>query len=95
MPSSALRYQTTNGTQVIQQGNRRLVIHHGPPPKQSVQPKRNVHWSLILGIGMGLMLGLSLGLSWLANWWLDHQLDAAYGMPRTYQVDSPGANGDS
>lgn len=89
MPSSARRYQTTNGTQVIQQGNRRLVIHNGPPPK------RKVHWSLILGIGMVLMLGLYLSVSWLANWWVDRQLDATYGMPRTYQVDAVVGHEDS
>src|SRR2546425_7919409 len=56
MPSSARRYQTTGGAQVIQRGNQRLVIHEGPPPK------RHVHWLLILGIGMALMFGLSAGL---------------------------------
>jgi hypothetical protein len=91
MPSSARRYHTTNGTQVIEQGNRRLVIHNGPPPT----PKRKVHWLLTLGIGMALMLGLSLGLSWLANWWVNHQLDATYGMPRTYQVDAVVGHEDS
>ncbi len=76
-PSSAIRYQTTNGSQVIQQGNRRFILHNEPPPK------RRVHWSLILGVGMALMLGLYLGLSWVTNWWLNHQLDTTYGMPRT------------
>ncbi len=89
MPSSTRRYQTTGGSQVIQQGNRRFILHNGPPPK------RKVHWSLILGIGMALMLGLYLGLSWLATWWLNHQLDTTYGMPRTYQVNAVVGHGDS
>ena len=89
--SSAIRYQTTNGSQVIQQGNRRLVIHQGPPPK----PKRSVHWLLILGIGMAVMLGLSTGLVWAANWWTEHQLDATYGFPRTYQTDAVIYAGDT
>src|SRR6266567_7411149 len=89
MPSSARRYQTTNGAQVIQRGNQRLVIHEGPPPK------RRVHWSLILGIGMALMLGLYLGLTWVATWWANHQLDATYGFPRTYQIDAVVYPGDS
>ncbi len=89
MPSSARRYQTTGGSQVIQQGNRRFILHNEPPPK------RKVHWTLILGIGMALMLCLYLGLSWVTNWWVNHQLDATYGMPRTYQVDAVVGHEDS
>ncbi len=89
LPSSARRYQTTNGSQVIQQGNRRFILHNGPPPK------RKVHWSLILGIGMALMLGLYLGLTWVTNWWVNHQMDTTYGMPRTYQVDAVVGHEDS
>jgi hypothetical protein len=44
---------------------------------------------------MVLMLGLYLGVSWLANWWVDHQLDATYSMPRTYQGDAVVGHGDS
>src|SRR5437763_293107 len=73
MPSSAIRYQDTQGNQVIQRGRQRIVIHNEAPPK------RRTHWLLILGIGMALMLGLYVGLSWLGNWWNNHQLDAAYG----------------
>jgi hypothetical protein len=89
MRTSARRYQATDGTQVIEQGNRRLVIHNEPPPK------RHVHWLLMLGIGMALMLGLSLGLNWLANWWVTSQLNATYGMPRTYQIDAVVGHDDS
>jgi hypothetical protein len=90
MPSTARRYTTTQGQRVIQQGNRRIVIHDEPPPK-----KRNAHWSLILGIGMILMLLLWVGLNWVSNWWTLHQLDATYGFPRTYQVDAVVYPGDS
>ena len=89
-PSSAIRYMDTRGNQVIQRGRQRIVIHNEPPPK------RRVHWSLILAIGMALMLGLYFGLTWVASWWLNHQLDTTYGMPRTYQVDAVvGHNNDS
>ena len=38
MPTSARRYTTPDDLQVIQQGNKRIVIHHGmPPPKQQGQ----------------------------------------------------------
>src|SRR6266566_5160487 len=46
MPTSARRYVDTRGNQVIQQGNRRFVIHDEPPPR------RRVHWVAILGVGM-------------------------------------------
>ncbi len=88
-PSSAIRYQDTQGNQVIQRGRQRIVIHNEPPPK------RHIHWSLILGIGMALMLGLYFGLSALATWWTEHQLDATYGFPRTYQVDAVIYAGDT
>lgn len=89
MPTSARRYVDTRGTQVIQQGNKRIVIDDEPPPK------RQVHWLLILGIGMILMLGLYLGINWVGNWWANHQLDAAYGFPRAYQTDAIVYSGDT
>jgi len=90
MPTSTRRYIDTGGNQVIERGRQRIVIHNEPPPKQ------RVHWSLILGVGMVLMLVLVVGGIWLSNWWANHQLDATYGMPRTYQVDAVvGHNNDS
>jgi hypothetical protein len=82
-PSSAIRYQTTEGNQVIQQGNRRLVIHEGLPPTQ----KKRSHWLLFLGLGMLLTVLVGLGLIQFSNWWTNHQLDSQYGFPRTYQTD--------
>ena len=80
-PSSARRYQTANGEQVIEQGNRRLFIHSQPPPR------RHLHWSVLLGLGMILALLLWMGASEALAWWTNHQLDSVYGMPRTYQTD--------
>src|SRR5690348_13002636 len=40
MPSSAVRYIDRQGNTVIQNGNRRLVIHDEPPPKA----RRRPHW---------------------------------------------------
>jgi hypothetical protein len=79
-PTSARRYYDTRGNQVIQKGNKRLVIHHEPPPK------RHLHWSLILGVGMILMLALWAGGSMALNWWQNHQLDSMFGMPRIFHA---------
>jgi hypothetical protein len=89
MPNSAIRYVDRQGNQVIQRGRQRIVIHDEPPPRKS-------HWMLTLGIGMILMLALYVGLMWVSNWWINRQLDATYGFPRTYQVDAVvGHNNDS
>lgn len=89
MPTSARRYVDTRGNQVIQQGNRRLVIHDEPPPK------RRVHWVLILWIGMLSMIAFYLLWTWGSTWWTNHQLDVTYGFPRTWQTDQVVGIGDS
>src|SRR6266700_4974839 len=80
-PTSAVRY-TQPRQQVIQRGNKRIVIHNEPPPK------RHMHWSLFLGLGMILALALWIGASEALAWWNTHQLDSQYGMPRTFQTDA-------
>ncbi len=90
-PTSARRYQTTEGNEVIQDGNRRVVIHKEPPPK----PTKKTHWLLFLGLGMLVMVFVWVGLSQLASWWNNHQLDSQYGFPRTYQTDQSVGFNDS
>jgi hypothetical protein len=87
-PTSTVRY-TQPRQQVIQQGNRRIVIHNEP------LPQRKMHWSFLIGIGMIITLGLWVGLSAGINWWNDHQLDTTYGRPRTYQTDQVVGHSDS
>ncbi|HEY6540227.1 MAG TPA: hypothetical protein VIZ18_04780 [Ktedonobacteraceae bacterium] len=91
MPSSAVRYIDRQGNTIIQNGNRRLVIHDEPPPK----PKRRVHWAFIFWIGALAMLAFYLLWTWGGVWWTQHQLDATYGMPRTWQTDQAVGIGDS
>lgn len=79
--TSAVRY-TQPRQQVIERGNKRIIIHNEPPPS------RRMHWSLFLGLGMLLMLGLWVVGSYTLTWWNSHQLDSQYGMPRTYQTDA-------
>jgi hypothetical protein len=87
-PSSAVRY-TQPKQQVIQRGNKRIIIHDEPPPTHKL------HWSFILGIGMLLMLALWVLGSYALSWWQNHQLDSTYGMPRTYQTDQVVGHSDS
>src|SRR5260370_8090251 len=49
MPTSARRYIDTRGNQVIQQGNKRIVIHDEPPPK------KNSHWPLFIATASSTM----------------------------------------
>jgi hypothetical protein len=87
-PTSTVRY-TQPRQQVIQRGNKRIVIHHEPPPA------RKLHWSFILGTGMLFMLALWVLGSYALSWWQNHQLDSTYGMPRTYQTDQVVGHADS
>ena len=84
MPRSAIRYPIGR-PYVFQQGNRRIVLHPEPPPKQSK------HWLVYIGIGMIFMLALFVGLQMLGNWWNNH----VYGNPLTYQTDQVVGHGDS
>jgi hypothetical protein len=87
-PSSAIRYTTTEGHQVIERGNKRIVIHDEPPPR------RKVHWSLIFGIGMVSMLVLWLIGTTALNFWSVTQDDLHYGRPRTFQIDQRVGHSD-
>jgi hypothetical protein len=89
MPTSTRRYTTTNDQHIIQRGNRRIIIHDEPPPK------KNKHWLVYIGIGMIAMLVLYISLQMLGTWWSEHQLDATYGFPRTYQEDEVVGHDDS
>jgi len=87
-PTSAIRY-TQPRQQVFQRGNKRIVIHDEPPPR------KQAHWLLYIGIGMIATLALWAAFQMLGAWWSQHQLDATYGSPRTYQVDEVVGHADS
>jgi len=86
--TSSVRY-TQPRQQVIQRGNRRIVIHNEPPPRKTF------HWSVFLGLGVMLAIGLWVGGSAVLAWWSNHQLDSTYGNPRTYQIDQVVGHVDS
>ncbi len=91
MPSSARRYTTTQGHQVIEQGNKRIVIHNQPPPKA----KRGYHWMFFVGLALFTMVVGWIALTLLTNWWQAKQIDWKYGTPRTFQTDQYVEHGDS
>jgi hypothetical protein len=57
------------------------------PRSSTHRGKKRLPW-LTLMLGMLLMLGLFIGLRAFTAWWQVRQDDAAYGRPRTYQVDA-------
>ncbi len=96
--SSARRYQglATTEDQVIQQGNKRIVIHHGLPPGRQQQPqvqtepvtKERKHWLFWLGCMFCIMLLGWTVLSMLSGFLQQKRDDLLYGNPRTYQTDA-------
>lgn len=91
LPSSTRRYTTTHGHQVIERGNKRIVIHEDPLPK----PQRRFHWLFYVGLALLTMVLGWIALTLLGNWWQAKQLDWKYGNPRTFQVDQFVGHGDS
>jgi hypothetical protein len=91
MPSSTRRYQTTEGHEVIQQGNRRIIIHNEPPPKL----KRRWHPLFFVGLVLFAMVMGWIAFTLLANWWQAKQDDWKYGNPRTYQIEQFVGHADS
>ncbi len=97
--SSVIRYRNTEGHQVVQQGNRRYVMLTKPPTTRKTEPQprtRHPHWLVIFGTGMLVMILLVIAINEIGSAWQAYQLDATYGMPRTYQTDAVvGHNGDN
>lgn len=79
--------QDQYGRQVITEGNRRLVF------VKEGKPKARMHWLLFFGLGMVAMVIVVTSLILLGHWWDDHQLDATYGFPRTWQIDENVGHG--
>jgi hypothetical protein len=57
---------------------------------------RNVHWLVLVGVGMLIALVLWMMGSAVLAWGMQRYYDVRYGNPRTYQVDQVvGQDGDS
>jgi len=96
LPSSTRRYTTTTGHQVIEQGNKRIVIHTEPPPTHKRQfPKRRFHGMFFVGLALFAMVSGWMAFTFLGNWWQAKQLDWKYGNPRTFQIDQYVGHTDS
>jgi hypothetical protein len=91
MPTSARRYYPNTNEEVYEQGNRRIVVHRGPPPK----PKRHFHWLFWVGLAMVLLFGGWWALGKVETWWTNQQNTWSYGYPRTYQTDAVVGHNDS
>src|SRR5579859_6099917 len=50
--TSAVRYVDTQGHQVIERGNKRIIVHDEPPPRK----RRRPHWLVISGLSMLVLL---------------------------------------
>jgi hypothetical protein len=102
-PTSAVRYQTIEGHQVLRQGNKQYIIHAQPPPirRRSLEPeyievsKRQIHWLVWVGIAMFVMVAGWIAINALGAFWQVKQDDWHFGMPRTYQVNAVVGHNDS
>lgn len=88
LPTSSRRYVKPQ-PQVIQQGNRRLVIHKEPPVRSGY------HWLVYVGFTMVVMITIWLLVVIGGAWWQGKQDDWKYGMPRTFQADQNVGHGTS
>lgn len=93
LPTSARRYYTTTGEQVIQQGNKRFVVHEPPVTKQ--HSRIRLHPLVFVGLFLFIMIFGWLSFNAVTTWWQIHQDDVTYGRPRTYQLDAVVGHGDS
>ena len=92
-PRSAIRYTTTHD-QVIQQGNKRVIIHHELPPTRQQQVRTEPairsrhHWLFWLGSIFCIMLVGWTVFTALSGFIQTKRNDLLYGNPRTFQVDA-------
>lgn len=93
MSTSTRRYMNTEGHEVLERGNKRMVIHRQPSPHDPSR-MRSQRWRFLV-LGMVAMLVLVLLSGWVVSTWNAHQIDATYGYPRTYQVDAVVGHNDS
>ena len=70
------------------------VDEEGERPR-AYRRRIHLHWLVFAGVGLLLMLAGWMALNDLSAWWQNHQDDAAYGMPRTYQTDAVVGHNDS
>jgi hypothetical protein len=89
-PTSSRRYVDTRGNQVIQQGNRKVVIH-----KESHRRHGVFIWMIFFGLLMFIMVTGFILLTAAGYWWQGKQDDWKYGVPRTYQTDAFVGHGDT
>jgi hypothetical protein len=82
------RYDRQDGTEVIEQDDKRIIVHYGKPPRRS-------HWLVPTSIGVIVTLVLLFVINVVAGWWNTYQTDQKYGYPRIWQTDAVVGHFDS
>ncbi len=85
IPTSTRRYVQPQ-QQVIQRGNKRIIIHNQRPP-------RKYHPLVYVGVVLFILVMGWFLFSMLGTWWQGQQDTWAYGNPRTYQTDANVGHG--
>lgn len=95
--TSTRRYNTIQDGQIIQRGNKRIIVHYEEPPvirrrKRLEEPReksRHVkfHPLVFVGLFLTFVIGGLIGLNAFSAWWQEKQNDWTYGNPRTFQAD--------
>lgn len=57
--------------------------------------RRQFHWLFWVGIALVVMIVGYVGINAFGTWWTNHQNDATYGYPRTFQMNAVVGHGDS
>ena len=104
--TSVRRYDTFQDGDVIEAGNRRIIVHYGEPPhvrRKSLEepirdkPRKRYHSLFYVGIFLSLLIGGTAflsALSALGAFWQQKQDDWTYGQnPRMYQTDANVGHG--
>ncbi len=83
----------TTGPMQQQRGrNTDIAVYDERPPRR----KPRIHWLLPLSLGIILTICLVAGINTFGSWYQNNQINATYGMPRTWQTDAVvGHNNDS
>jgi hypothetical protein len=64
-------------------------------PKAATRPKKKLHWLFYIGMAFMAMIIGYIVINAIGAWWQNHNDDATYGNPRTFQCNAVVGHGDS